>query len=137
MEYRYIFSIVMAIYNGEPFLRETLDSVVNQYIDEFELPFEEIVQVIMVDDGSTDGTAEIIDEYASQYSNFIPIHKTNGGVASARNEGLKYVEGKYMNFLDSDDVFSGDVLWKVYQFFVLLIKSLSLLSSSVIIKIFH
>ncbi len=117
MEYRYIFSIVMAIYNSEPFLRETLDSVVNQYIDEFELPFEEIVQVIMVDDGSTDGTAEIIDEYASQYSNFIPIHKTNGGVASARNEGLKYVEGKYMNFLDSDDVFSGDVLWKVYQFF--------------------
>ena len=43
MEYRYIFSIVMAIYNSEPFLRETLDSVVNQYIDEFELPFEEIV----------------------------------------------------------------------------------------------
>lgn len=117
VEYKYIFSIVMAIYNSEPFLRETLDSIVNQRIKGFELPFEEIVQVIMVDDGSNDGTAEIIDEYSAMYSNFISVHKLNGGVASARNEGLKYVEGKYTNFLDSGDKFSDNVLWKIYNFF--------------------
>lgn len=117
MEYRYLISIVMAIYNSELFLRGTLDSIVAQDTCRFKRPFEEIVQVIMVDDGSTDGTAEIIDEYAAKYPNFFPIHKSNGGVASARNEGLKYVEGKYMNFLDSDDKFSRNVLWEMYSFF--------------------
>lgn len=117
MENKYLISIVMAIYNSEPFLRETLDSVVNQNISRFEMPFEKIVQVIMVDDGSTDGTAEIIDEYAENFSNFLAVHKENGGVASARNEGLKHVEGKYMNFLDSDDKFSENVLWEMYSFF--------------------
>ncbi len=117
MEYKYLISIVMAIYNSEPWLRETLDSVVNQDIRRFDRPFEEIVQVIMVDDGCTDGTNEIIDEYAAAHPNFIAVHKQNGGVASARNEGLKYVEGKYMNFLDSDDKFSKNVLWEMYSFF--------------------
>ncbi len=129
MEYKYIFSIVMAVYNCEPFLRETLDSIVNQKIKGFKkvnshghksnksLPFEEIVQVIMVDDGSTDSSGKICDEYADNYPNFIAVHKENGGVASARNEGLKYVQGKYMNFLDSDDKLSNNALMEVYNFF--------------------
>ncbi|MBQ8317646.1 MAG: CDP-glycerol glycerophosphotransferase family protein [Lachnospiraceae bacterium] len=129
MEYKYIFSIVMAVYNCEPFLRETLDSVVNQKIKGFKkiknksvstaksLTFEDIVQVIMVDDGSTDGSGEICDEYANKYPNFMVVHKENGGVASARNEGLKHVQGKYMNFMDSDDKFSDNVLIEVYNFF--------------------
>ncbi len=122
MDYKYIFSIVMAVYNCEPFLRETLDSVVQQNIKGFKknnksLPFEEIVQVIMVDDGSTDDSGKICDEYAEKYPNFMVIHKENGGVASARNEGLKQVQGKYMNFLDSDDKFSDNVLIEMYKFF--------------------
>lgn len=127
MSYKYIFSIVMAVYNCEPFLRETLDSVVNQEIQEItetdsegnsvQIPFERIVQVIMVDDGSTDGSGKICDEYAEKYPNFQVVHKKNGGVASARNEGLKYVEGKYMNFLDSDDKFSDNVLHEMHKFF--------------------
>lgn len=127
MSYKYIFSIVMAVYNCEPFLRETLYSVVNQKIDRItetdsdgnivQIPFERIVQVILVDDGSTDGSEKICDEYAERYPNFQVIHKENGGVASARNEGLKYVEGKYMNFLDSDDRFSDNVLLEIYKFF--------------------
>lgn len=126
--YKYIFSIVMAVYNCEPFLRETLDSIVNQQINKFYryengkttknlVPFEEIVQVIMVDDGSKDSSGAICDEYAEKYPNFKAVHKVNGGVASARNEGLLHVEGKYMNFLDSDDTFSVNVLLNMYNFF--------------------
>ena len=127
-EYKYIFSIIIAVYNCEPFLKETLDSIIRQNISNFcrykngkatgELvPFEEIVQVITVDDGSYDGSGEICDEYSAKYKNFITIHKTNGGVASARNEGLRYAEGKYLNFLDSDDIFSDNVLYEMYRFF--------------------
>ena len=118
----------MAVYNCEPYLRETLDSIVNQNVEEFyeyvdgkptnrKIPFEEIVQVIMVDDGSKDSSGAICDEYAAAHSNFFAVHKPNGGVASARNEGLKHVEGKYMNFMDSDDVFSEDVFVQMYRFF--------------------
>ena len=129
MEHKYIFSIVMAVYNCELFLRETLDSVIEQDISSFvyndengqptdkRIPFEKIVQLIMVDDGSTDGSGAICDEYSAKYPNFKVIHKENGGVASARNEGLKYVEGKYMNFLDSDDKFSSNVFEFVFKFF--------------------
>ncbi len=122
MKYKYIFSIVMAVYNCQPFLRETLDSIVQQNIKGFKkinksLSFEEIVQVIMVDDGSVDGSGKICDEYAEKYPNFMVVHKENGGVASARNEGLKHVQGKYMNFLDSDDKFSDNVLIEMYKFF--------------------
>ncbi len=127
-KYKYIFSVVMAVYNCEPFLRETLDSIVCQQLAGFFafengkkterlLRFEEIVQVIMVDDGSKDASGAICDEYAAKYPNFTVIHKPNGGVASARNEGLKYVEGKYMNFLDSDDKFSNTALVTMYEFF--------------------
>lgn len=117
----------MAVYNCEQFLRETLDSVVDQEIQEItetdsegngvQIPFERIVQVIMVDDGSTDGSGKICDEYAEKYPNFQVVHKQNGGVSSARNEGLKYVEGKYMNFLDSDDKISDNVLCEMFRFF--------------------
>lgn len=126
--YKYVFSIVMAVYNCEPFLRETLDSIVNQDITELcryengkktdaRISFEEAVQVIMVDDGSKDSSGSICDEYAAKFPNFEVIHKENGGVASARNAGLERVEGKYMNFLDSDDKFTPNVLATMYDFF--------------------
>lgn len=126
--YKYIFSVVMAVYNCEPFLRDTLDSITGQCVSEIcryvdgvrtdePIPFEQLVQVIMVDDGSTDGSGAICDEYAEKYPNFEVIHKPNGGVASARNAGLAHVEGKYMNFLDSDDMFSKNVLATIYDFF--------------------
>lgn len=127
-KYPCVFSVVMAVYNCEPFLRETLDSIVNQDIEnivryengvptEEKIPFEELVEVIMVDDGSKDSSGAICDEYAEKYPNFKVIHKPNGGVASARNEGLKHVRGKYMNFLDSDDTFSPNVFLEMYKFF--------------------
>lgn len=107
------FSIVMAVYNVEIFLEETVESVLKQ-----DIGFEENVQLILVDDGSKDSSGEICDKYARQYpKNIVVVHKANGGVASARNEGLKYACGRYINFMDSDDKFTPNVLSLVYKFF--------------------
>lgn len=109
----YKFSIVMAVYNVEPFLREAVDSVLAQ-----DIGFEENVQLILVDDGSQDCSGAICDEYKEQFpNNILVIHKENGGVSSARNEGLKHVEGRYINFFDPDDKLSANTLSRVYYFF--------------------
>lgn len=111
-EYPFEFSVVMAVYNVEPFLREAVDSLIQQ-----DFGFERI-QLIMVDDGSTDGSGAICDEYAAQYpENVMVIHKENGGVASARNEGLKYATGRYLNFMDSDDKFTENVMSEIHRYF--------------------
>ena len=74
--------------------------------------------MILVDDGSTDKTAEICLKYQNQYpDNIIYLHQENQGQGAARNFGLKYVKGKYINFLDSDDKFSGNTFYSVYEFF--------------------
>ena len=101
MVHPYDFSIIMAVYNVEEYLYETIQSLLDQT-----LSFKEHVQLILIDDGSSDNSGFICDEYAKLYSeNIIVIHKENGGVASARNEGLKYASGKYITFMDSDDKF--------------------------------
>lgn len=111
-EYPFEFSVIMAVYNVALFLREAVDSLIEQ-----DFGFEHI-QLIMVDDGSTDGSGAICDEYAEQYpENILVVHKENGGVASARNAGLPYVKGKYINFLDSDDRLALGTMRKVANFF--------------------
>lgn len=106
------FSIVMAVYNVEDYLEEAIDSVINQT-----LSFEENIQLILVDDGSSDNSRDIALNYQSKYPNNIEvISKENGGVASARNLGLKHVNGDYVNFMDSDDKFSLNAFEKVYDF---------------------
>lgn len=111
--YKYKFSVVVAVYNAERFLDETIMSIINQ-----DIGFKDNIQLILVEDGSPDKSGEICDKYFNEYpENIVVIHKENGGVASARNEGLKYVEGKYINFLDSDDKFALDAFKKVYNFF--------------------
>lgn len=112
-DYKFKFSIVTAVYNVEPYLDKMINSIINQNIG-----FKENVQLILVDDGSTDNSGKICDKWASLYpNNIMIIHKQNGGVSSARNEGLKYVEGKYVNFCDSDDMLTTNTLKKVYSFF--------------------
>ncbi|MDR1913428.1 MAG: bifunctional glycosyltransferase family 2 protein/CDP-glycerol:glycerophosphate glycerophosphotransferase, partial [Clostridiales bacterium] len=111
--YPYKFSVVMAVYKVEEYIREAVDSLIDQTIG-----FEKNVQLIMVDDGSPDNSGAICDEYRGKYPyNIIVIHKENGGVSSARNTGLTYVEGRYVNFLDPDDMVSNDAFKKVYDFF--------------------
>ena len=112
MENSFTFSIVMAVYNVEDYIHEAIDSVLNQSLN-----FEDNVQLILVDDESTDGSYEICKEYAQRYpNNIILLSKENGGAGSARNLGLKYATGKYVNFLDSDDYFSNDTLEEVLNF---------------------
>lgn len=111
--YEFTFSVVMAIYNVEAYLDETIHSILNQ-----DIGFEEHIQMILVDDGSSDGTPAICDKYGAMYpDNIMVIHKPNGGVASARNEGKKYVKGKYVNFFDSDDLMTENVFSTVFDFF--------------------
>ena len=88
-------SVIIPVYNTEERLKRCLDSVVAQTFKDFEC--------IVVDDGSNDQSPRIIDEFAAKDSRFTAIHKPNGGVSSARNEGLKVSKGEWVVFLDSDD----------------------------------
>lgn len=88
-------SIIIPIYNTEKYLRRCLDSIVAQTYKDFEC--------IIVDDGSTDGSGKICDEYVAKDNRFKVFHKKNGGVSSARNLGLDNAKGEYIAFCDADD----------------------------------
>ena len=96
-----LISIVIPVYNVEPYLRECLDSVVNQTLKE--------IEIICVDDGSTDGSPAILDEYAKKDSRFTVIHQPNAGPSVARNVGIANAKGKYLYFCDSDDTIDADL----------------------------
>lgn len=89
-------SVIVPVYNVAEVLGRTLESLLRQDIDDYE--------IILVDDGSTDGSGEICDEYAAKYGNISVIHQPNGGVSAARNAGLDAARGEYVHFMDSDDV---------------------------------
>lgn len=102
----------MACYNVEDYVEEALNSIINQDFD-----FNH-VEIIIVDDGSVDNTATICKQYVNEYPNNIKyFYKENGGQASARNFGIKYALGKYVNFLDADDKFMENTLSNVFDFF--------------------
>jgi glycosyltransferase involved in cell wall biosynthesis len=87
--------VIIPVYNVEKYLRECLDSVVNQTMRE--------IQIICVNDGSPDGSPAILDEYAAKDDRIFIINKENGGLSSARNAAYPYIKGKYTLFVDSDD----------------------------------
>ena len=89
------FSVIIPVYNVEAYLRDCLDSVLNQTCADWE--------AICVNDGSTDGSADILNEYAARESRVKVITQPNGGLSAARNAGIKAAEGEYVLFLDSDD----------------------------------
>lgn len=97
-------SVVVPIYNVEPYLSKCVDSLLAQDMsaDEYE--------IILVDDGSTDVSGTIADEYAERYANICVIHQPNGGLSAARNTGIDAAEGKYIQFVDSDDFLEPNVL---------------------------
>ncbi|MFU0790278.1 glycosyltransferase [Virgibacillus proomii] len=90
-----LISIIVPIYNAEDFLPKCLESVKNQTYKDLE--------IILVNDGSTDQSRLICDEYSITDDRFMILHKENGGVSSARNAGLRVAKGKYVIFLDADD----------------------------------
>lgn len=121
------FSVVIACYNSEKYLEETIQSLLNQTFS-----FKNNIQLILVDDGSVDGTADICKKYVSLYPNdIIYIYQENQGQGAARNHGLKYATGKYVNFLDSDDKFREDTFKNVFDFFEKHYDEIDLVSVSV------
>lgn len=88
-------SIIIPVYNVEKYLRKCLDSVISQTLAN--------IEIICVDDGSTDGSGAILRQYAESDPRIRVVHKENGGVSSARNEGLKLVTAKFVGFVDPDD----------------------------------
>lgn len=88
-------SIIVPVYNAERYLNRCVASILSQSRTDFEL--------ILVDDGSTDISGALCDEFAAQHSNVIAIHQRNRGVSAARNAGISYASGKYISFVDSDD----------------------------------
>lgn len=92
---RPLISIIVPIYNAEKTIRKCIKSIQNQTFTDWEL--------LLIDDGSTDQSADICDEYALEDKRIKVIHKENGGVSSARNEGIKHSQGDYILMLDSDD----------------------------------
>ncbi len=95
-----VFSVIIPVYNVEKYLKECVNSVLRQTFTDFEL--------ILVDDGSKDGSSAICDEYAKCDNRIQVIHKKNGGQSSARNIGVSNAKGKYVVFLDSDDLICSD-----------------------------
>jgi glycosyltransferase involved in cell wall biosynthesis len=100
-------SIIIPVYNVEPYLRDCLDSVVNQMMCE--------IQIICVNDGSTDNSLVILEEYARRDSRIEIINKPNCGLSSARNAAYPYIRSKYTLFVDSDDWIEYDLCEKVYR----------------------
>jgi len=102
-----LISIIVPIYNKEDYLRQCLDSIINQSYTNFE--------VLLVNDGSTDSSGIICQEYSERDSRFRYIEKKNGGVSSARNLGLELSEGAYITFIDSDDWIEFNYLEVLYN----------------------
>ena len=88
-------SVIVPVYNTEKYLRKCLDSILGQSYQNLE--------IILVDDGSTDKSGDIIDEYQKKDGRVVTIHKKNGGQSSARNLGIKNASGEFIGFVDSDD----------------------------------
>lgn len=100
-------SMIIPAYNAENYVVRCIDTVLAQSQPD--------VEIIVVDDGSTDHTAEIIDWYAGNYENLAVIHQKNGGAATARNNGIKHANGEYLGFVDVDDMIRINMVERLYQ----------------------
>lgn len=101
-----LISIIVPIYNAENYLYRCLDSIINQTYAK--------LQIILVDDGSTDSSGEICEQYAKNDARIEVIHTINKGVICARKTGVKAAKGKYVGFVDSDDYIDNDYYEKLY-----------------------
>lgn len=107
------FSIILSLFESQTYLKETINSIINQTLD-----FKKNTQIIFVDNESLDDSKTIIEEYKEKYPENIKIlYKKNEGVASSRNFALKHIEGEYVNFIEANDTLSKNALKEVFGFF--------------------
>lgn len=100
-------SVIIPVYNVEAYLRQCLDSVISQTLDD--------IEVICINDGSTDNSLDILNEYSQKYDNFKVFSQKNSGQGSARNRGIEEACGDYIFFQDADDYIIHDALEKLYE----------------------
>ena len=100
-------SVVVPVYNTDKYLKEALDGIIKQSFTN--------IEIILINDGSTDNSGQICEEYQKLDSRIKVFHQKNLGASIARNRGLDMAQGKYIIFLDSDDIFSPDLLEKLYN----------------------
>ncbi|HAZ0843431.1 TPA: glycosyltransferase, partial [Enterococcus faecium] len=106
--FKYDLSLIIPVYNAERYIEDTISAVVNQTI------FPN-VEVIIVNDGSSDDTESICEKYVKDYENIKLITQNNMGVSEARNSGLRVATGNYVTFLDADDFVEADLYEKELQ----------------------
>ena len=100
-------SVIIPVYNTSKELYKCLESIINQTLKD--------IEIICVDDGSTDNSLEILNKYAQSDSRILVIHQENINAGAARNNGMQYAKGEYLIFLDSDDVYYPTMLEKLYN----------------------
>lgn len=100
-------SVIVPVYNVEKYLTRCLDSLVNQTLKN--------IEIICINDGSTDNSTEILNEYAQKNSRIVAITQENAGLSATRNKGIDIAKGKYIGFVDSDDWVSLDFFEKLFQ----------------------
>lgn len=100
-------SIIIPVYNTKKYLKQCFDSVINQTFND--------IEIICIDDGSTDGSLDILQEYAQKDNRFIILKQEHKGAGEARNKGMEIAKGKYIQFFDSDDWFEPDMLKNMYD----------------------
>lgn len=102
-----LISVIVPVYNSAKYLEQCVDSIINQTYENLE--------IILVDDGSTDGSSDLCDSIKKRDKRITVIHKTNGGAASARNAGLKLAKGEFIGFADSDDWLELDMFEHMFE----------------------
>lgn len=107
MEREYLISVIMPVYNVERYLREAIDSIVRQTYKNLEL--------VLVDDGSTDMSGKICDFYEESDERVKVIHQANGGLSAARNIGIRHSKGEYLLFVDGDDYIADNTLQNLIE----------------------
>ena len=101
-------SVIIPVYNDEIYIEECLESILTQTLKD--------VEIICVDDGSTDSSYRILTGYGNKYRNITVLHQQNQGSGPARNRGIEYAAGKYICFMDSDDFYAHNrVLEQLYE----------------------
>ncbi len=102
-----MFSVIVPVYNVEKYINQCIDSIINQTYKD--------IEIILVNDGSTDGSLEICNQYKATDPRISVISKKNEGIGEARNTGLKVATRKYVTFVDSDDMLDKDAIYRLYN----------------------